>query len=112
MFRSPTKAALTPLLVLCACVTTLAQNAESEAHFRRGYAEYRGGELEPARHSFETCLRLDPGRTDCMTNLASVLIDIGGEEYDAMAEHLYRRVIQAEPSNSDAAYNLALQLQV
>ncbi|KOO24445.1 hypothetical protein Ctob_002014 [Chrysochromulina tobinii] len=46
-----------------------------------------------------------------MTNLGSVLIDLGGEDNDARAEELYRMVLAIEPAHSDAAFNLALQLQ-
>jgi len=55
------------------------------------------------------CLKHDAGRTDCTTNLASVLVDIGGQE--ALAEQLYRRVLELDPTQIDAAYNLALLLQ-
>ena len=43
-----------------------------------------------------------------MTNLASVLVDMGSPE---VGEQLYRRVLEAEATHPDAAYNLALLLQ-
>ena len=43
-----------------------------------------------------------------MTNLASVLVDLGNEE---AAEELYLAVLAVEPDQIDAAYNLALLLQ-
>eukprot|EP00965_Chrysotila_dentata_P005965 195746-Pleurochrysis_carterae.AAC.2 len=63
-----------------------------------------------ARSAYMGCLKHDAGRTDCTTNLASVLVDIGGQE--ALAEQLYRRVLELDPTQIDAAYNLALLLQV
>ena len=101
-------------MLLSTLLTALtAQNARdaSERAFIRGLNEYRTGDLEPARDSFEACLQHDRSRTDCMTNLGSVLIDIGGEQNDALAEQMYRTVLEADPAHSDAAFNLALQLQ-
>ena len=94
------------LLLLAACAQ--APDA-SEVPFLQGVRFYQSGNHHAARDAFDECLRLRPERTDCMTNLASVLIDLGEDE--AQAETLYRNVLNMEPAHSDAAFNLALMLQ-
>ena len=61
-----------------------------------------------ASEAYNICLKLAPERTDCATNLASVLVDQGNE---ALAEGLYRRVLAIDESHADAAFNLGLLLQ-
>ena len=80
------------------------------AAFQTGNAHYARGELEEAREAYHACLREQPERTDCATNLASVLIDLGPEN-EALAEALYRRVLAIDENHADAAFNLALLLQ-
>ena len=80
------------------------------AAFQTGNAHYARGELEEARDAYHACLREQPERTDCATNLASVLIDLGPEN-EALAEALYRRVLAIDENHADAAFNLALLLQ-
>lgn len=98
-------------MLLCWADAALPSNPDANWQFMRGLDLYRDGSFEAARVAFESCIRLDRTRTDCMTNLGSVLIDLGGEDNDARAEELYRMVLAIEPAHSDAAFNLALQLQ-
>jgi tetratricopeptide (TPR) repeat protein len=79
---------------------------------------YESGELARAVTAYEACLELDiegmmSADADaffvpCSINLASVLVDLGGEKRKTRAEELYRSALAAEPENGDAAYNLAL----
>ena len=80
----------------------------AEKHFLEGFHAYQNGELQAAHDSFSTCLKLNATRTDCMTNLASVLDDWENKQ---AAEELYRAVLAVEPLHLDASYNLALLLQ-
>lgn len=77
-------------------------------YFLSGISAYQAGDLQKAHDHFSQCLELDAKRTDCMTNLASVLVDLGKEQE---AEELYLAVLSVEPEQLDAAYNLALMLQ-
>ena len=97
--------------LLLSIASATSQQPTSEEAFLRGLKEYSHGALDDARMSFEACLKHDPARTDCMTNLGSVLVDIGGVDDHALAEKLYRTVLEIDPAHSDAAFNLALQLQ-
>ena len=82
----------------------------SDAALHAGNTYYANGELEEAREAYTQCLKQQPDRTDCTTNLASVLTDLG-PQHEAFAETLYRRVLQLEEGHADAAFNLALMLQ-
>ena len=99
------------------CASCGAAEDDTERAFLAGLSAYEEGDLIRAKAAFEDCIALDArsaapqGRTDCMTNLASVIIDLGEEDSDRSAELLYRSVLDAEPNHADAAYNLALQLQ-
>ena len=91
-------------------LTIFAASAASDEAFVIGNAHYGRGELDQARDAYSECLENQPERTDCATNLASVLVDLG-PQHEAMAETLYRRVLVTEERNADAAFNLALMLQ-
>lgn len=93
------------LTVLCGVA---AEEDPADAYLARGVEAYQAGALQDAHDAFTTCLHMSATRTDCMTNLASVLDDM--QEKKA-AEELYRAVIAVEPNHSDAIYNLALLLQ-
>ena len=82
--------------------------SDSESYFLQGINAYTNGALQEAHDAFAECLKLQATRTDCMTNLASVLVDMGN---DQAAEELYRAVLAVEPGHADAAYNLGLMLQ-
>ena len=99
--------ASTRALVLSAVLAVASGTNEA---FQAGNAHYARGELEEAREAYNECLREQPDRTDCATNLASVLIDLG-PQHEAFAEALYRRVLAIEETHADAAFNLALLLQ-
>ena len=99
-----------------------AQDAAKKALIE-GNVAYRRGDLDAAHAAYASCLDVAPERSDCATNLASVLVDLG-PEHEAVAEALYRRVLDAyraagigegEGDGSavaaDAAFNLALLLQ-
>ena len=96
--------------VLAVAWGTNAALQAGNAAFQTGNAHYARGELEEAREAYHACLREQPERTDCATNLASVLIDLGPEN-EALAEALYRRVLAIDENHADAAFNLALLLQ-
>ena len=74
----------------------------------QGVTAYGNGQVQEAHDAFAKCLQLEATRLDCMTNLASTLVDLGN---DQAAEELYRAVLAVEPGHADAAYNLALMLQ-
>ena len=97
----------TRALVLSAWLAVVSGTNEA---FQTGNAHYARGELEEAREAYNECLREQPDRTDCATNLASVLIDLG-PQHEAFAEALYRRVLAIDETHADAAFNLALLLQ-
>ncbi|KAJ1618132.1 hypothetical protein T492DRAFT_465663 [Pavlovales sp. CCMP2436] len=92
---------------------------------RRGNQLYVAGDLLGARTAYERCLEFDSGSAFCLSNLASVLLDLSAhsDEGDAaearrLAERLYRRVIGEHPVDApgggvgaDAAFNLALLMQ-
>ncbi len=82
--------------------------ADPDTALRMGNRHYARGELEEARAAYAGCLSVAPERTDCTTNLASVLVDMGSLE---VAEQLYRRVLDMDAEHGDAAYNLAMLLQ-
>ena len=93
-------------------VATLLQLAAAsrpgDEAFLAGNMYYGEGRLDEASEAYNICLKLAPERTDCATNLASVLVDQGNE---ALAEGLYRRVLAIDESHADAAFNLGLLLQ-
>merc|ERR1740139_97667 len=109
----------TRALVLSALLAVTSRTNEA---FQTGNAHYARGELEEAREAYNECLREQPDRTDCATNLASVLIDLG-PQHEAFAEALYRRVLATDETHAaeahtafnlglvDAAFNLAMMLQ-
>lgn len=99
-----------------------AQDAAKEALIE-GNVAYRRGDLDAAHAAYASCLDLAPERSDCATNLASVLVDLG-PEHEAVAEALYRRGLDSYRAAgigegdgdgsavaADAAFNLALLLQ-
>ena len=88
--------------VLAVAWGTNAALQAGNAAFQTGNAHYARGELEEARDAYHACLREQPERTDCATNLASVLIDLGPEN-EALAEALYRRVLAIDENHADAA---------
>ena len=96
--------------VLAVAWGTKAALQAGNAAFQTGNAHYARGELEEAREAYHACLREQPERTDCATNLASVLVDLGPQN-EALAEALYRRVLAIDENHADAAFNLALLLQ-
>ena len=49
----------------------------SEPFFMEGLRAYEAGNLQVAHDAFARCLSLKATRTDCMTNLGSVLVDLG-----------------------------------
>ena len=100
----------TAVLAVCICLASCDEEskAASEPYFLLGIRAYTSGDLQQAHDAFTQCLELEATRTDCMTNLASVLVDMGN---DQAAEELYRAVLAVEPDHADAAYNLALMLQ-
>jgi predicted TPR repeat methyltransferase len=100
-----------PTLVLGAGVLVVLSQSSSDAsqqQFLLGIQAYQSGALQHAHDAFSACLELQATRTDCMTNLASVLVDMDRPE---PAEELYRAVLSVEPNHLDAGYNLAMMLQ-
>ncbi|KAL1508102.1 hypothetical protein AB1Y20_007695 [Prymnesium parvum] len=95
-----------PLLLAISVLAAVQEEADQA--LRSGNAHYARGELDEARSAYASCLSVAPDRTDCTTNLASVLVDLGSPE---VGEQLYRRVLSADGAHADAAYNLALLLQ-
>ena len=93
-----------------ACALVWAQDAAdpAEPYFLAGVEHYEAQDYQQAHDAFSKCLEITATRTDCMTNLASVLDDLGNQ---GAAEELYRAVIAVEPTQMDAVYNLALLLQ-
>ena len=70
---------------------------------------YTQGSLEEAQLLYRKCLDQDPNQSDCLCNLASLLVDKG---YNEEAELYYRRALDVTDSNhAGALYNLALLLQ-
>ena len=96
------------LPLLAAAASTSSDDAQRA--FLQGNTLYGSGELEGAKAAYTSCLSSDSSRTDCATNLASVLVDLGDEDF---AEELYRSVLSTEDQgyHGDAAFNLALLLQ-
>ena len=99
-----------PLLLLAEAEPELSA-ADLQSSFLAGFNAYRAGDIEAAHEAFSACA---PYRADCMTNLASVLLDID-PEHASTAETLYRSVLDVEEEGSsiatDAAFNLALLLE-
>jgi len=98
--------------MLASLAATLAGDASAAGaeDFAAGNSLYGAGDYTGAREAYARCLKLAPARTDCKTNLASVLLDLD-PQHEALAETLYRQVLQAQPDHGDAAFNLALILQ-
>lgn len=86
----------------------------------RGNRLYAAGNLAAARSAYEACLQHDGSDPYCLSNLASIALDLAapadGDEPRRLAERLYRRVVAergmaAGTVGADAAFNLALLLQ-
>ena len=104
---------MTTVLLGLAIALSSAQDDTEEAdpaepYFLAGLQHYEVQDYDKAHDAFAKCLEITATRTDCMTNLASVLDDLGNQQ---AAEELYRAVIAVEPTQMDAVYNLALLLQ-
>ena len=106
-------APLADLALLLAAATAAAATAADLAEgdpAMVGFHAYQRGDLDEAHAAYVQCVE---SRTDCMTNLASVLLDMDAEN-TAAAEQLYRRALaNSEPADhvhNDAAFNLALLL--
>ena len=106
-------APLADLALLLAAATAAAATAADLAEgdpAMVGFHAYQRGDLDEAHAAYLQCAE---SRTDCMTNLASVLLDMDAEN-TAAAEQLYRRALaNSEPADhvhNDAAFNLALLL--
>ena len=97
-----------PFVILSAACVRLSLSQDAQTHFLEGVNAYTNGALQEAHDAFAKCLELQATRLDCMTNLASVLVDMDNEQ---AAEELYRAVLAVEPGHPEAAYNLALMLQ-
>ena len=98
------------MLASLAATLAAAASAAGAEDFAAGNSLYGAGDYTGAREAYARCLKLAPARTDCKTNLASVLLDLD-PQHEALAETLYRQVLQAQPDHGDAAFNLALILQ-
>ena len=77
-------------IITCALCWTSAQEDPGDPYLLRGIEAYQAGDLQVAHDAFATCLKLSAARTDCMTNLASVLDDMDNKQ---AAEELYRAVL-------------------
>ena len=97
------RVALRVILLATLAPCALCQHEPAEEVFRDGVHFYEQGDYQAAHDAFSSCLQLSPTRLDCMTNLASVLIDLGGDEKAIAAEELYRAVLAVEPEHIDAA---------
>lgn len=83
----------------------------AESHLLRGNDLYASNRLSEAATEYESCLSIDPSQRYCSINLASVLVDLGGNDNVVRAEKLYREALKSDPNDGDASYNLALLLQ-
>lgn len=106
-------------LALLVAATAADPHAQaSGAALLAGNRLYAAGDLAGARGRYEACLQAEPANGLCLTNLASVLLDLAPGEPEArgLAERLYRRVVAehgvaASGLGADAAFNLGLLLQ-
>ena len=96
------------LLHLCCFALVQSDDDPAEPYFLAGVQHHEAGNVQEAHDAYAKCLELTATRTDCMTNLASVLDDMDNSQ---AAEELYRAVLAVEPLHMDATYNLALLLQ-
>jgi tetratricopeptide (TPR) repeat protein len=79
------------------------QGGQGDVYIRIGHALWKKRELEQARRSFLTDLRLNPGRTRTLHDLGELLIEMGrGEE----AAEKFRRAIELAPSEAGGHYHL------
>ena len=70
---------------------------------------YTQGNLDQALLLYRRCLEQEPNQSDCLCNLASLLVDRGENDE---AEQYYRRALAVTDSkHAGALYNLALLLQ-
>lgn len=92
----------------------------ANSYLQAGNDAYGAGDLPQAAAAYEACLAQSytsdnndlssSVRNYCAINLASVIVDM--EDGDlGRAEELYRMALKADPSDGDAAFNLALLLQ-
>ena len=84
-------------------------SATIDQNLRAANRFYTQGSLEEAQLLYRKCLDQDPNQSDCLCNLASLLVDKG---YNEEAEQYYRRALDVTDSkHAGALYNLALLLQ-
>jgi tetratricopeptide (TPR) repeat protein len=79
------------------------QGGQGDVYVRIGQALWKKGELEQARRSFLTDLRLNPGRTRSLLDLGELLIEMGRQEE---AGEKFRRAIELAPSEPGGHYHL------
>ena len=90
-------------------IASLKDSASIDQNLIAANRHYTQGNLDQAELLYRECLNQDPRQSDCLCNLASLLVDKG---YNKEAELYYRRALQVTNSNhAGALYNLALLLQ-
>src|SRR3954469_7069491 len=84
-------------------VTQTRQPPQIDPKVASGYAAYLAGDLATARQDYQAALRDDAGNRDALLGLAAT--DVRSGRYEA-AEAAYLRVLQSDPSDSNAQAGL------
>ena len=113
IFRFCCSNAIAVILLLLLATDTISMSNKDAASVQQNLIDanghYNQGNLDQALLLYRRCLEQEPNQSDCLCNLASLLVDTGDSEG---AEVYYRRALEVTDfKHAGALYNLALLLQ-